>query len=106
MGWQIWKTKNLIEAEAHAVWKYLNEELHILTPKESGVSKILFVEDENLIYLDTQIDNIRWKLTNNPLEVDLIEVSNAIYRFNNLGERAELYDLSSVLNEKQLKHIE
>lgn len=104
MGWQIWKGKHLVEAECHAVWEDSDEELHDLTPKEIYVDKIIFVEDENLVYEDKQIDNVRLNTTTNKLVDDLIEVWEALYRFDNKGERATLYDLSSVLNEEQLKH--
>jgi len=106
MGWQIWKGKHLIEAECHAVWEDKNEELHDLTPKEFNVDKIIFVEDEKLVYEDKQIDNLRLNTTNNELVDDLIEVCQAIYRFDNKGVRATLYDLSSVLSAEQFKHKE
>lgn len=105
LGWQIWKTPNLIEAEFHAVWENPDEELIDLTPKEDNVKRILFVEDENSIYEDRQIDNIRLNISSNTLVDDLITVLSATFRFYNMGERADLYDLSEVLNEKQMNHI-
>ena len=104
LGWQIWKTNLLVEAEFHAVWEDKNLNLHDITPKGISIEKILFVEDEKLTYDGTQKDSIRINTTNNELVDDLIKVCEAIYRFDNRGERAFLYDLSSVLNEKQLKH--
>jgi len=106
MGWQVWKGKHLIEAECHAVWEDENEELHDITPKEFPVYKILFIEDEKLVYEDKQIDNIRLNISNNELADDLILVCKAIYRFDNKGERETLYDLSRVLNKEQLRHRE
>lgn len=106
MGWQIWKGKYLIEAECHAVWEDEDKQLHDITPKEFDVDKILFVEDEKLIYDNKQIDNVRINTTNNSLVDDLILVCEAIYRFDNKGERATLYDLSTVLDEAQIKHKE
>ncbi len=106
LGWQIWKGKHLVEAECHAVWEDNDEILHDLTPKEFDVDKIIFVEDENLVYADKQIDNVRLNITKNELVDDLIQVCEAIYRFDNKGERATLYDLSGVLNDKQFKHKE
>lgn len=106
MGWQIWKGKHLIEAECHAVWEDKNEELHDITPKEFPVNEILFVEDEKLVYEEKQIDNVRLNITSNDLVDDLILVCEAIYRFDNKGERATLYDLSSVLTEEQYRHKE
>ena len=47
LGWQIWKTPMLIEAEAHAVWEDENEFLHDISPKPFNFSpkKIVFIED-------------------------------------------------------------
>jgi hypothetical protein len=106
MGWQIWKTKNLIEAEAHAVWENPDGDIFDLTPKENGTTRILFVEDENLIYNGRQIDNVRLNISNNPLVDDLIKVGKDIYRVYNLGDRAHLYDLTDVINQRQVAHIE
>ena len=106
IGWQIWKGKYLIEAECHAVWEDNDEELHDLTPKEFAVTKILFVEDDKLIYEDKQIDNVRLNIKNNPLVDDLILVCEALFRFDNRGNRATLYDLSNVLTDEQIQHKE
>jgi hypothetical protein len=106
MGWQIWKGKHLIEAECHSVWEDNDGNLHDLTPKEFAVDKIIFVEDENLVYEEKQIDNVRLNITNNELVDDLILVAQAIYRFDNKEERASLYDLSGVLNDEQFRHKE
>lgn len=82
MGWQIWKGKHLIEAECHAVWEDEDQMLHDITPKDIPVSRILFVEDENLIYEEKQIDNVRVNLTNNDLVDDLILVCACAYSTN------------------------
>ena len=108
LGWQIWETKYLVEAEFHAVWENPNEELIDLTPKEiTNINKILFVEDENLVYEEKQVDNVRLNISSNELVDDLISVSQAIFRFNNRGPRAELYgaDLIASLNETEINHI-
>jgi hypothetical protein len=104
MGWQIWKAKYLVEAECHAVWEDNEGDLHDITPKPYGINRILFVEDENLVYNGKQIDNVRLNITSNSLVDDLINVCIAIHKFDNKGERAELYDLSTVLDSSQLKH--
>lgn len=104
LGWQIWKTYHLVEAEFHAVWEDQDLNLHDITPKGIPVEKILFVEDEKLQYDGRQKDSIRINITNNKLVDDLIKVCEAIYRFDNREERALIYDLSTVLNETQLQH--
>lgn len=108
LGWQIWETKYLVEAEFHAVWENPNEELIDLTPKEiTNINKILFVEDENLVYEEKQVDNVRLNISSNELVDDLINVSKAIFRFNNRGLRAEMYgaDLIASLNDREINHI-
>jgi len=105
LGWQIWKTKYLVEAECHAVWEDENEELHDITPKKNGSTKILFVEDENLKYEGKQVRNIRLNISNNRLVDDWISVLDAIHEFNNRGERAYLYNLEGVLNSEQFDHL-
>ena len=104
MGWQIWKSKHLIEAECHAVWEDEEGELRDITPKDLNINNILFVEDENMVYDEKQIDNIRLNITNNPLVDDLINVCKAIYNFDNKGERALHYDLTFLLTNVQKEH--
>lgn len=104
MGWQIWETKHLVEAECHAVWEDENGELHDITPKPFNIDKILFVEDANLEYEEKQIDSIRINKSKINLVDDLIDVCKAIHRFDNKGERADLFDLTDVLNEEQKNH--
>lgn len=106
MGWQIWETKHLVEAECHAVWEDEDGDLHDITPKPESlkIDRILFVEDGNLIYEEKQIDNIRINKSKINLVDDLIEVCKAIHRFDNKGERAYLYELTDVLNDEQKTH--
>ncbi len=106
LGWQIWKSKEIVEAEFHAIWEDKDLELHDITPKEKNIDRILFVEDEKLSYDGKQKDNIRINITNNKLVDDLIKVCEAIHRFNNKGERALLYDydLNNVINQSQIEY--
>lgn len=104
LGWQLWETNNIVEAEFHAVWEDPDGELHDITPKDGGVTQILFVEDENLVYDGRQKDNIRRNTTTNPLVDDFIKVSEAEFRFLNKGERADLYELRD-LTESQYAHL-
>ncbi len=92
-GWQIWKTEILIEAEFHAIWKSPSGDLRDITPKQIPISRILFLPDSEAIYSGCQIDNVRINITNNRLVDDFIELSNAIFRFENKDERAFNYEL-------------
>lgn len=108
LGWQIWKNPNMIEAELHAVWEDPDEELHDITPKDPGINRIMFVEDENLVYDGKQKDNIRLNITTNPLVDDFIKINEAVFRFQNKGKRADLYDMDFInaLSPEELQHFE
>jgi hypothetical protein len=101
LGWQIWKTNNIVEAEFHAVWETPDGDLKDLTPKPISDKQILFVEDENLVYEGKQINNIRLNYTKNPLADDFIKVCNAKFSFENKGERAFTHELKLRGNEAE-----
>lgn len=93
LGWQFLKSTNLIEAEFHAVWESPDKELIDITPKSiTGIFQTLFLIDENLIYEEKQKDNFRINITQNKLVDDFIEVCQAIFKFENKGERAFQYE--------------
>lgn len=101
LGWQIWKSDYIIEAECHAVWEAPDGELRDITPKYESIQEIMFVEDDNIKYEGRQIDNIRLNITHNKLVDDLILVAEHIFIFENIGERANSYDLTEMLTNKQ-----
>jgi uncharacterized protein YchJ len=103
-GWQVWKTPHLIEAECHAVWENPKGDLIDITPKQLPVTRILFLEDENVQYQGKQIDNIRLNISGNDLVDDLITVSEENFAFLNRGERADVHELS--LNHEQKRHLD
>jgi len=104
LGWQIWKSTNLIEAEFHAVWKSEENELIDITPKQiSGFNHTLFVIDERLEYDEKQIDNIRINITSNKLVDEFILICESIFIFENKGERAYQYGNELKLNEVESK---
>ena len=94
LGWQIWQTKLLVEAEFHVVWKSPINGLVDITPKSMPCSKILFVADPKAVYEGKQVSNIRINTTGNSLVDDLIAVYEAVFRIENKGERALQYELS------------
>jgi len=104
LGWQVWQTKHLIEAECHAVWEKPNGDLLDITPKQFKTKRILFLEDENVVYDGRQIDNIRLNISGNALADDLIMISEENYAFLNRGDRANSYEL--VLTNEQRAHYE
>lgn len=99
LGWQLWKSPFIIEAECHAVWEDKNENLWDFTPKANNARIILFVEDDQLVYENKQINSIRMNITNNGLVDHFIETFNAKFRFLNKGEWAEIHDLTNIMND-------
>lgn len=107
LGWQIWQTNILMEAEAHAVWEDQNQELHDISPKAFNlpIDKIVFIEDSKMKYEGKQIQNIRINITKNSVVDDFIKASKLFFHLQNKGERAKFYDLSGILNEDEIKEI-
>jgi hypothetical protein len=93
IGWEIWKTEILIEAQFHAVWSSPKDELIDITPKPFDVSQILFLPDPNARYVGAQVDSVRINITENRMVDDLITVSETIFRITNKGERAFEYEV-------------
>ena len=87
LGWQIWKTDILIEAEFHSIWQSPNGTLKDITPKQEKIEKILFFPDERLIYDGSQKDNIRCNFTENRLVDDFIQLSETLFKILNKGKR-------------------
>lgn len=92
IGWQVWKSDILIEAEFHAVWKSPNGNLVDITPKTILISNIVFsnivfLPDLKMKYTGAQVDNIRLNITGNSLVDDFIEISKAKFRLFNKGDR-------------------
>lgn len=106
LGWQIWKSDNLIEAEFHAVWESNQKKLIDITPKPvQGINQTLFVIDERLVYDETQKDNIRMNISGNKLVDDFISICESIFIFENKGERAYQYELKLDETDKR-KYLE
>lgn len=83
-GWTIWEWPNLtIEAEFHAIW-ISPENIPIdITPNAANIQKILFLPDSVREYDYSseyyRVDNIRRPLSNNPLVLDFIKISEQIF---------------------------
>lgn len=106
LGWQILKSSNLIEAEFHAIWESKNKELIDITPKQiQGYMHTLFVIDESLKYERKQLDNIRVNITKNKLVDDFISVCEAIFAFENKGDRAFQYGKGIQFNHNEVDKI-
>jgi hypothetical protein len=106
LGWQIWKTPFLIEAEAHSVWEDENGDIHDISAKQHPVTTICFVEDPKLTYDGKQINSVRMNITSNKLVDQFIETFNTKFRLQNKGRRAAHYDLSEILTLSEIQQIE
>lgn len=107
LGWQVWQTNLLMEAEAHAVWEDEDGKLHDISPKSHHIPfpKIMFIEDSRMNYEGKQIQSIRLNITNNGVVDDLIIASKFFFYLQNKGERANYYDLSEILNDMEIEEI-
>lgn len=94
LGWQIWKSRILVEAEFHAVWKSPEGALKDITPKQLPITKILFLPDPKATYNGAQIDNIRINISGNRLVDDFIAIAETIFKIKNKGERAFQHEVA------------
>lgn len=108
LGWQVWQTNVLMEAEAHAVWEDKDGKIHDISPKSQNISfpKIVFIEDSRMKYEGKQIQSVRLNITNNGVVDDLIIASRFFFYLQNKGERANYYNLSEILNQEELREIQ
>jgi hypothetical protein len=102
IGWQIWKSDILVEAEFHAVWCSPDGCFFDITPKQVLINRILFLPDPNATYRGCQVDNIRLNTTDNRLVDDFIKIAEAIFRLENKGERAMQHQIKLSEQESQL----
>ncbi len=103
LGWEIWKTNILIEAQFHSVWQSLDGKLEDITPRENEVKaeQILFFPDKELNFDGYQIDNIRLNITENRLVDDFLQLAETLFKLQNRG--AEKYSNKRMLNEYEVK---
>lgn len=99
LGWQIWQTLNLLEAEFHSIWKTPDGDLVDIAPKAIPVQKILFLPDPGAIYENRQVNNIRVNITGNQLCDEFISICDTIFRIENRGKRA--YQSQLILPERE-----
>ena len=89
LGWQIWERYGVfIEAELHAVWKNPEGNIFDVTPKTLDMSRILFLEDATLEYEGKQVNNIRSALLDIQVVTDLLNLYDAKFVIENVGDRA------------------
>ncbi|MBD1385827.1 SEC-C domain-containing protein [Mucilaginibacter rigui] len=97
IGWQIWETPYMIEAELHAVWLTPSGAFFDVTPRKHLLNNILFIADPNFKYDGFQRDNIRINKTGNLLVDDYIKLAMAKFMLMNKGEKARQTGLVSFI---------
>lgn len=93
LGWEIWKTRLLVEGEFHAIWRNSDGRLIDISPKPIPLERILFLPAPNAQYEGRQVDNVRINILGNRLVDDLIEICEALFKLQNKGDRANQYEL-------------
>ncbi len=102
IGWQIWESPFIIEAEYHAIWANKSSLIDI-TPKKIPISQILFVRNESQLYDGKIVDNFRLNLTKNTVVDDLIALYEMDYRIKNYKDRA--YSTKVELNSNEMQAL-
>lgn len=97
LGWTIWATAVMVEAEFHAVWRSPVGELVDVSPRPHGEKQTLFLADPSCTYEGRQVNNIREPVFRNDVLVErFIKVNNQIFDVMNRGSRADRHGMVSV----------
>lgn len=78
LGWVIWQSKVLFDAEAHCNWRSPQGDLIDITPKADGEAKVLFLPDPNMKWEGRLIPSRRAARINSPKVVQLIRILDDI----------------------------
>ena len=105
IGWQVWKTKIMIEAEFHAVWESQDGNLIDITPKQIPMSMITFLPDAQRNYEGQQVNNIRLNITDNLIVDDFIGMAKVEFDFLNKGDRKFQHKVALNESEQQEYNI-
>lgn len=79
IGWRIWKSPVLLEAEYHHLWVSPEGEIQEITPGNDTEEYILFVVDPNQEYNGYPVQNKRKILLDIPEVHKMIELQDKIY---------------------------
>ena len=97
LGWAIWATPVMVEAEFHAVWSGPAGDLVDVSPRAHGETRILFLPDPSRTYEGRQVNNVREPVfKNDVLVARFIKVNNQIFDVMNRGSRADKHGMVSV----------
>lgn len=88
LGWQLWESSYMIEAEIHAIWRTPENEYFDVTPKSIAIPHILFLADSRILLDGYQHDNVRINKTGNGLVDDYIRLAEARFFLMNKGDKA------------------
>jgi hypothetical protein len=94
LGWRIWEWYGImIEAELHAVWLSMDEEMIDITPLPFCFNKTLFLPNSDIVYKDEQIDNIRQPLIDSQNINEFIKMHKDRFNLLNKGERSKQFEV-------------
>jgi hypothetical protein len=86
-GWAVLQSSIICEAERHSVWVSPDDELVDITPRPHGITEILFIPDENFVYMGQLEDNVRINITTNSVVDDFILICEYLEKVEATGER-------------------
>ena len=86
-GWAVWlHPMCMIEAEFHVIYQDKNGVLIDITPHKGNPDKILFLEDNTIIYNGCQINSIRKNISKSKLIDKFINNQNRVFEITNKGK--------------------
>lgn len=94
LGWAIWERPGIyLEGEFHAAWRGPDGELVDLTPKDQPTERILFLPAPDSTYEGFVVKNEMLPLCDAIPVLEFMRACDAVYEFENQGERRGLYRL-------------
>lgn len=89
-GWLIWEMPwAFIEAEFHAVWRDPHGALVDITPRPTGITRVLFLPDPVRGYFGQQVNNVRRALTSDPAIYEFLRAADDRFVLMNRGTRVQ-----------------
>ena len=91
-GWSLWVFPTLfVEAEFHSVWERPDGCLIDITPKKREMKRVLFLKDQERLYIGKQVNNLRRKVRQLPLLDSYFKTFDDQHELLNRGERANMH---------------
>ena len=88
VGWALWKSELLVEAEYHAVWLDGEGRKVDIAQRELVLDHILFVPDDRTPYVGQAVNNLRANIGSSPVVDYLIQAYDCVFALENSGDRS------------------